>query len=112
VGQATRRAVLAVLGHLQVHEGIYRRELADGRSPVAAMLSAHFAASARALIEAHGLGPPGVDTPPEIFAELASRWIADGAVGAMTVWLRQEPPRDPEAYWRAHAALLPAWWPR
>lgn len=108
---AMRGVVLAVLDHLEVHAPIYRRELASPRSPLSAMLGAHFAASAYDLIESQQLGPTGLDVPRGLFAELASRWIGDAAVGAMTAWLLRDPPRDPELYLRVHAALLPEWWP-
>ncbi len=108
---AMRGVVLAVLAHLEAHATIYRRELASPQSPVAAMLGAHFAASARTLIENHHLGPPGLDVPRDLFVSVAARWIGDASVGAMTVWLQQDAPRDREVYLRAHAALLPEWWP-
>jgi AcrR family transcriptional regulator len=111
VGAATRGGVLAVLDHLEAHAPIYRRELASGQSPLSAMLAAHFTASARALIEAHDLGPAGLEVSREIFIELAARWVGDAVVGAMTAWLMRAPPRDPEVYLRTHAALLPGWWP-
>lgn len=108
---AMRGVVLAVLEHLEHHATIYRRELASPQSPLSAMLGAHFAASAHDLIERHGLGPADLDVPRALFAPLAARWIGDASVGAMTVWLLGDAPRDPELYLRAHAALLPPWWP-
>lgn len=112
LGAAVRATTLGVLEHLEAHEAIYRRELGQGMTPLHAMLRTHFAESVRELIEQHDLRPPDLDALPAHFPDLAARWIADASVGAMGLWLRGPPPRSREAYLRAHAALLPAWWPR
>lgn len=110
LGRATHEVVLAVLAHLEAHEALYRRELADPASPVGDMLAAHFGASVEQLLAQHPLAPE-TRLPREQFRAMAARWIGDASVGAMTVWLATERPRDPEAYLAAHALLLPAWWP-
>lgn len=112
LAQATQSTTLGVLEHLEAHEVIYRRELGLAMSPLHAMLRAHFAASVREVIELHDLHPPDVEGLPADFADIASRWIADASVGAMTQWLRGPRPRSHAAYMRAHTALLPPWWPR
>lgn len=109
---ASRDVALAVLAHLEDHAVIYQRELALPRSPLGTMLGEHFATSVRQLIDTHTLGPAGLDVPRELFRELASRWIAEAAVGAMTAWLASPAPRDPEIYLKIHATLLPEWWPQ
>lgn len=110
LSDATRDVVLGVLAHLEAHEALYRRELADPASPVGDMLAAHFAASVEQLLARHDLAP-ATRLPPEQFAAMAARWIGDASVGAMTIWLDGDRPRDPEAYLAAHALLLPPWWP-
>ena len=111
LGQAVRSTTLGVLEHLEAHEVIYRRELSETMNPLHAMLRTHFAESVRELIETHDLAPPDVQGLPPDFPDMAARWIADASVGAMSVWLGRPRPRNRETYLRAHAALLPDWWP-
>lgn len=106
-GLRPREVALDVLTHLETHETIYLRELADAGGVIRSFLTEHFRTSiATALAEV----APEQRSP--LFLEVAPAWIASASVAAMTVWLSQPPPRDPLAYLAVHEQLLPCWWPR
>jgi AcrR family transcriptional regulator len=112
VAERVHRITLGVLDHLEQHEDVYRRLDDAAGSALQAFLSAHFQASARLLIEQGALAVrPVVGVDPELAADLAVRYVADGYVGAFAVWLRTPQPRDREALFRVLDVLLPSWWP-
>ena len=105
---ALRDVTLAVLVHVQQHAEIYRRGLAEG-GPLHDFLSGHFQGSARLLLEQGFLQPPVVvGVPRAVLADASSRYVADGTVGAIAVWL--ENPGSPEDFLSVVAALVPPWW--
>lgn len=115
VGVAVTRVTEAVLCHVAEHRAIYRRGLADdsGGADLRAMLGRHFRASSRMLRERArvrlDLAVPGVDD--DVVGEAASRFLADGTVGAIAVWLEQ-PDLDVADFLRLYVRLAPPWWPR
>lgn len=101
-----REVSLEVLAHLEAHEALYLRELADPKGRVRAFLIEHFQTSMREALREHG---PAVR--PTMFEEVAPAWTANANVAAMEVWLKTPRPRDTEAFLEVQAALMPAWWP-
>jgi hypothetical protein len=65
------------------------------------------------LLERHAFTvPESSSVPPAGFvADAAARFIADGTVGALDVWLSTPSPRSTEAFMRAYRVFLPSWWP-
>lgn len=105
---AIRDVTLAVLVHVQQHAGIYRRGLADGGT-LHDFLSGHFQESARLLVEQGFLEPPTVPgVAHEMLVDASSRYVADGTVGAIAVWL--ENPGSPTDFLSVVTELLPRWW--
>ena len=41
----------------------------------------------------------------------AAEFVADGTVGAIAVWVRDDTVRDPERFLELFEKLVPAWWP-
>lgn len=103
-----RSVTLGVLDHLDRREAVYRRLDDAAGSAVQAFLGAHFQASARLLVD---LGAVTVPTAPGVPVELgrtmALRYVADGHVGALAVWLGTPAPRDRDAVLRTLALVLP-----
>ena len=105
---ALRDVTLAVLVHVQQHAQIYRQGLAEGGA-IHDFLSGHFQGSAWMLLAQGFLEPPVIAGVPHATIEEASlRYVANGTVGAIAVWL--EDPGAPEVFLPVVAALLPQWW--
>jgi AcrR family transcriptional regulator len=113
--EAIERVTVAVLKHVDSHAAIYTRGLGEGSGSASLqpLLSQHFAASIEMLLERHAFTVPESSTvPPAGFvADAAARFIADGTVGALDVWLSTPSPRSTEAFMRAYRVFLPSWWP-
>jgi AcrR family transcriptional regulator len=105
-GVAVRDTTLEVLRHLETHRAVYVRSFASpADASLRSLLGEHFRASIVLLAESGAFRSPVADV------ELVARYVADGTVGAVSVWLSGEGPRDPEAFLRDFARLVPSWWP-
>jgi AcrR family transcriptional regulator len=105
----------AVLEHVEQHEAIYRRGLGNGSGggSLHELLSAHFEQSTRLLLAQHSIRIPDVPgVEAETVRDAVARYVADGTVGAIEVWLRTPVPRDRAAFLRLFSVLVPGWWPR
>lgn len=100
----------AVLSHVDRHDAIYRRGLGaeSGSASLHAMLSDHFQGSVDLLLEQHSLVVPAEDDTER---RVIARWLADGTIGAIDVWLSRPRPRDVDAFLALVGRLTPAWWP-
>ncbi|WP_374009965.1 TetR/AcrR family transcriptional regulator [Leifsonia sp. LS-T14] len=100
----------AVLRHVDAHDVIYRRGLGaeSGAASLHAMLSEHFQSSVELLLEQHSLVVPASDDTDR---RAIARWLADGTIGAIDVWLSRPRPRDVDAFLALVGRLTPAWWP-
>lgn len=100
----------AVLRHVDEHDAVYRRGLGaeSGAASLHAMLSEHFQASIDLLLEQHSLVVPAED---DIERRAVARYLADGIIGAIDVWLTRPRPRDVDAFLALVGRLTPAWWP-
>jgi AcrR family transcriptional regulator len=108
IGEAIGASTSAVLDHVERYDQVYIRALgAEGESALHSTLSRHFRASIELLFDRGALSMPG----GEFLRSAASRFIADGSVGLMDVWLRTPAPRDRGVYLRAFMELTPEWWP-
>ena len=89
---------------------IYRRGLGaqSGAASLHAMLSEHFQGSVELLLEQHSLVVPASDDTDR---RAIARWLADGTIGAIDVWLTRPRPRDVDAFLALVGRLTPAWWP-
>ncbi|PRY70612.1 hypothetical protein B0I08_101749 [Glaciihabitans tibetensis] len=127
-GTALRDVVVAVLEHVAAHSEIYSRGLgvSSASSSLHPLLSRHFEQSMTDLFAAHSIVIPitdngrtaGSSSPTDeshsdarFVTESAARFIADGTVGAMEVWLRTPAPRSTDEFMRAYRMLMPSWWP-
>ncbi|MEZ0492867.1 TetR/AcrR family transcriptional regulator [Kineococcus sp. TBRC 1896] len=101
VGATTRE----VLEHLERHRSVYLRSLASpADGTLRTLLADHFAASVLLLLE-RGAVPSPVTDP-----QLVARYVAEGTVGALSVWLAHEQ-RDLDSFLTSCAQLAPSWWP-
>lgn len=105
---AVTNATVDVLIHVDRHAAIYRGGL---ETSLHSMLSEHFQGSTHVLLR-HGVitvpfGEPG----DPVIADSVARYIADGTVGIIAVWLNGPEPRDPVAPLRLLANLAPEWFP-
>jgi AcrR family transcriptional regulator len=100
----------AVLRHVDHYDAVYRRGLGaeSGAAGLHAMLSEHFQGSIGLLLEQHSLDVPARD---EIERQAIARYLADGIIGAIDVWLTRPRPRDVDAFLALVRRLTPAWWP-
>lgn len=106
----------SVLEHAEQHRAIYLLGLDENSGPASLhpMLSSHFEASIRLLLAQHTITFDSVGVgalPDALVAEMATRMVADGSVGAILAWLRSPAPRSVDAFLSAYARLLPAWFP-
>src|SRR3954469_11792657 len=87
----------AVLRHVDDHDAIYRRGLGSdsGSASLHAMLSEHFQESVELLLDQHSLVVPASDDTDR---RAIARWLADGTIGAIDVWLTRPRPRDVDAF--------------
>lgn len=105
-GAAVRTTTLDVLDHLERHQAVYLRSLADpADGTLSALLSEHFCASVVLLLDR------GIAASPVTDHHVAARFIADGVVGAVTVWLSGTPLRDRNDFLEDLGRLVPPWWP-
>jgi AcrR family transcriptional regulator len=107
---AIRGVTRAVLHHVDQHDAIYRRGLGEesGSASLHALLSEHFQVSIALLLEQHSVEVPAADA---IERQTIGRYMADGIIGAIAVWLSGEPPRDVDALLDLLTRVAPAWWP-
>jgi len=100
----------AVLRHVDAHDAVYRRGLGaeSGAASLHSMLSEHFQASIDLLLEQHSLVVPARD---DIERRAVARYLADGTIGAIDVWLTRPRPRDVDAFLALVGRLTPSWWP-
>ena len=100
----------AVLHHVDEHDAIYRRGLGadSGDASLHALLSEHFQASIALLLDQHSVVVPAED---ELELRVIARYLADGVIGAIDVWLSRPKPRDMEGFLALVARLTPQWWP-
>jgi len=111
VAASVRAVTLAVLAHVDAHETIYVRSLGDDNaSELHSMLSAHFESTMHTLFDTGAIVPPTAGDPA-LAKATAARFIADGTVGAIDVWIHSPAPRDAEKFLAAYLAVMPAWWP-
>ena len=107
----------AVLRHVEQHAAVYRLGLSETSGPASLhpMLSSHFEASIRLLVDNGAVTISEYDAAgllsPDQLGQMASRFIADGSVGAIAVWLSGPEPRSVPAFMHAYRQLLPMWWP-
>jgi hypothetical protein len=109
-GAAVVGVTRAVLRHVDDHDIIYRRGLGteSGAASLHAMLSEHFQASIDLLLDQHSLVVPADD---DVERRAIARYLADGTIGAIDVWLTRPRPRDVDAFLALVGRLTPAWWP-
>ncbi|MFF1635120.1 TetR/AcrR family transcriptional regulator [Leifsonia sp. NPDC058248] len=107
---AIRGVTRAVLHHVDQHDEVYRRGLGEdsGSASLHALLSEHFQGSIALLLEQHSVEVPAADTAER---RMIGRYMADGIIGAIAVWLDGEPPRDVDALLDLLTRVAPAWWP-
>lgn len=100
----------AVLRHVDEHDAVYRRGLGAGGAEAGlhALLSEHFQGSIELLLEQHSVSVPAAD---DVERRAIERYLADGIIGAIDVWLTRPRPRDVEALLALLERLTPAWWP-
>lgn len=100
----------AVLRHVDDHDIVYRRGLGtdSGGASLHAMLSEHFQASIELLLDQHSLVVPAND---DMERRAIARYLADGIIGAIDVWLTRPRPRDVDAFLSLVRRITPAWWP-
>ncbi|MEA9987155.1 TetR/AcrR family transcriptional regulator [Subtercola sp. RTI3] len=123
-GAAIAAVTRAVLLHVEEHSAVYLLGLSEtsGSASLHPMLTAHFEASIRLLLEQHTIviadhyenSAPGAQPNPRddgLLSQMATRMIADGSVGAITAWLRSPQPHDVDAFLGAYRQLLPEWFP-
>jgi AcrR family transcriptional regulator len=112
---ATAAVTRDVIAHIEAHAAVYRRGLAAdaGAGALNGMLSRHFAASVRLLLDARDVDP-GIAaddaTTKSAVDELVVRGIADGTVGQIAAWIALPAPRDAELFLAVNRRLLPEWW--
>jgi AcrR family transcriptional regulator len=112
-----RDVTAAVIEHVGSHSSLYSRALGatSGASSLHPLLSRHFAESVTQLLTQHEVTIPRGDSPDiaaePYVAESAARFIADGTVGAIEVWLRTPEPRSVDSFLAVYTLIMPAWWP-
>jgi AcrR family transcriptional regulator len=105
IGGVTR----AVLQHVDEHDAVYLRDFAaETGGGLRAMLSEHFQGSIELLLEQHSVTVPARD---DLERRAIERYLADGIIGAIDVWLSRPRPRDVEALLALLERLAPTWWP-
>ncbi|UOQ56194.1 TetR/AcrR family transcriptional regulator [Leucobacter allii] len=113
VAAALREVTLGVFAHVERHAAVYRNLEGSVGTTLHSFLSEHFQASTRLLIAQSRLRIPldEPDVAPALLEEAAARFVADGVVGLISVWLRGPGLHDPEVALAMLERLLPAWWP-
>ncbi|HEY8282201.1 MAG TPA: TetR/AcrR family transcriptional regulator [Leifsonia sp.] len=100
----------AVLEHVDEHDSIYRRGLGadSGSASLHALLSEHFQGSMELLLDQHSVTVPASDDQER---RMIARYVADGIIGAIDVWLNGPAPRDVERLFGLLSRVMPPWWP-
>ena len=113
VGEALRQVTLGVFAHVDHYAAVYRNLDAASGATLHAFLSEHFQTSTRMLLAQSSLAIPfEIDTiDPRHVEDAAVRYIADGVVGLIAVWLHEPEPRDPQVALELLGRLMPSWWP-
>jgi AcrR family transcriptional regulator len=110
---ALREVTLGVFAHVERHAAVYRNLDGASGATLHAFLSEHFQTSTRMLLAQASLSIPfavaGVD--PALVEDATVRYVADGVVGLIAVWLHTDEPRDPAEPLALVGHLMPAWWP-
>ena len=110
VAASVRAVTLDVLSHVDAHAAIYSRALGhDESGELHSMLSSHFERSVRLLVDDGSVEMPEGAT--EFTRATAARFIADGTVGAIDVWLHTPAPRSADEFLASYRTVMPAWWP-
>ncbi|MEU4562696.1 TetR/AcrR family transcriptional regulator [Actinoplanes sp. NPDC023936] len=100
----------ALADHVERYDGVYTKGLVGQRSAVLhRLLVEHFAASARALLDARPQLLPEGTGSPQWRTKAYSAFIAHGQVGIVEAWLGEPRPRDRRLLISASAAMLPSW---
>ena len=109
---ALRSVTIGVLEHVERHAAIYARLDTDAGATLHSFLGAHFAESARILIEQSSVRvpEPPAGVSPAMARAAVRRYIADGFVGAIAAWLHESAPRDAVAFAEFLVVLTPSWW--
>ncbi len=109
---ALRSVTIGVLEHVERHAGIYARLDTDAGATLHSFLGAHFAESARILIEQSSVRvpEPPAGVSPAMARAAVRRYIADGFVGAIAAWLHEPAPRNAVAFAEFLVVLTPSWW--
>lgn len=113
VGEALRDVTLGVFAHVDHYAAVYRNLDAASGATLHAFLSEHFQTSTRMLLAQSSLRIPfAVDgLAPSRVEDAAVRYIADGVVGLIAVWLHEPEPRDSRVALELIGHLMPGWWP-
>jgi AcrR family transcriptional regulator len=113
VGDALRDVTLGVFAHVDHYAAVYRNLDAASGATLHAFLSDHFQTSTRMLLAQSSLDIPfGVEGVARSHVEDAAvRYIADGVVGLIAVWLHEPEPRNPLLPLELLGHLMPSWWP-
>lgn len=113
VAAALRGVTLGVFAHVDHYAAVYRKLDAASGATLHAFLSEHFQTSTRMLLAQSSLAVPfevaGVSHAR--VEDAAVRYIADGVVGLIAVWLNDPEPRDPQVALSLLEHLMPSWWP-
>jgi AcrR family transcriptional regulator len=109
-GTAISDVTRAVLRHVDSHDAIYRRGLGEqsGSASLHAMLSEHFQGSIELLLDQHSIAVPAKDDAER---RMIARYLADGIIGAIDVWLAGDAPRNVNALLALLTRVTPPWWP-
>ena len=113
LGDALRAVTLGVFEHVEQHAAVYRNLDGAAGATLHAFLSEHFQTSTRMLLAPSSLRIPFTveGVAPQRLEDATVRYIADGVVGLIAVWLYAPEPRDPQQPLALLGHLMPAWWP-
>ncbi|QQD75328.1 TetR/AcrR family transcriptional regulator [Curtobacterium sp. YC1] len=101
----TRRGINAVVEHVTAHRDIYCRALPDPNdASLHRLLVEHFTVSSALHIR-----ELGAEQRPELLADVAAGFVAQGFVGAIEAWLAG-PRRSRRALVETITLSFPAWW--
>lgn len=112
--QSAEAAIAAVtrdvLRHVDEHDAIYARGLGEesGAASLHALLSEHFRGSIRLLLDQHSVDVPA---RTDLDREMIGRYLADGIIGVIAVWLTTPRPRDIDSVLELLTTMTPDWWP-
>lgn len=102
------KLIEAVLIHVDQKAAVYCNAMPELHT----MLSRQFQESTLYLLEWRALSEPPIEgIDPAVARQASARYVADGTVGVLELWLETPEPRDVAAFVRLITALLPEWWP-